>query len=89
MNRLLQWLKGNTTRAVALRRQIGLTESLSVEDYSKILAKQLNENLTRIGRFNGARCSYAKYNLTAWNAKTGGDAFMYTISIMSTIGKNI
>ena len=59
-----------------------------MEDYSKILAKQLNENLTRIGRFNGASCSYAKYNLTAWNAKTGGDAFMYTISIMSTIGIN-
>ena len=82
----LQWMKSDTPRAVALKKHIGLTDTLSEDDYSKIIDKQMDKNVTFFAKMYGASCSYAKWNLTAWNAKPNGDAFLYAVSIISTVG---
>ena len=82
-----QWLEGNLSAAVAIRKDIGLNESLPVEQYSAILEEQMNKNFTASKLHFAANCSYAKYILTSWNAKLNGDAFMYAVSVISTVGK--
>ena len=86
---LFQWLKSNNSKAVALRKSIGLTQSLSEEKYTEIFEKQMKRNITVSTNYTRTQCSYAKYNLTNWNAKEGGDAFMYAVSIMSTVGEEL
>ena len=74
---------------MALQKHIGLTDSLSEENYANIMEKQMDENFTRLSKYYSINCSYAKYNLSAWNTKTRGDSFMYAVSIMSTVGMEI
>ena len=82
-----QWLEGNSSSAVAIRKDIGLDDSLPVEQYSSILGGQMSKNFTASKLYFTANCSYAKYILTSWNAKRNGDAFMYAVSVISTVGK--
>ena len=72
---------------MAIRKDIGLNDSLPVEQYSSILGGQMSKNFTASKLYFTANCSYAKYILTNWNAKRNGDAFMYAVSVISTVGK--
>ena len=84
---LPQWIEGDTPKAIKLREKIGLKKTLPEFEYERILNKQFIHNFTLLKVYFQKNCSFAHYNLTAWNAKSGGDAFMYAVSIMSTVGR--
>jgi len=81
-----QWIEGDKPRAIALRETIGLNESIPEGIYVEKLSRQLKENMTRLEEYVEKKCAVAKGRLVDWNNKAWGDAFMYSVSVMSTVG---
>ncbi|KAL5265214.1 hypothetical protein ACHWQZ_G006090 [Mnemiopsis leidyi] len=76
--RLSQWLESDKPRARSLRSDMELNNR-SVEE-------QYHQNYTRIQKVTEQMCNIANLKLKSWNNKTWGDSFMYSVSVMSTVG---
>ena len=70
-----------------MRETIGLNESIPEGIYVEKLSRQLKENMTRLEEYVEKKCAVAKGRLVDWNNKAWGDAFMYSVSVMSTVGE--
>ena len=68
---------------------MGLSRSQSEEVYDAKLQEQFEKNYTASLKYLNSICQASRYEVLNWTEKSFGDALMYAVSIMSTIGKKV